>query len=78
MQGYKEFSTDLVNPNFSDFAKSCGGEGFRVEKAEELDKTLQQAFNLDKPVIVEIIVDRKKLAPGLGRFRNYSPFRKIW
>jgi len=60
---YKEFGTDLVNPNFSDFAKSCGGKGFRVDKPEELDKTMKQAFNLDKPVIVEIIVDREKLAP---------------
>ena len=77
MQGYKEFSTDLVNPNFSDYAKSCGGEGFRVEKPEELDKTLRQAFNLDKPVIVEIIVDREKLAPWRSRFWNYIPFRKI-
>jgi len=77
IQGYKEFSTDLVNPNFSDFAKSCGGEGFRVEKPEELDKTLKQAFNLDKPVIVEIIVDREKLAPWRSRFWNYIPFRKI-
>lgn len=60
---YKEFGTELVNPSFSDFAKSCGGEGFRVDNPEELDKTMRQAFNLDKPVIIEIIVDREKLAP---------------
>jgi pyruvate oxidase len=60
---YKEFGTELVNPRFSDFAKSCGGEGFRVDKPEELDKTMKEAFTSDKPAILEIIVDREKLAP---------------
>jgi len=63
MYGYKEFGTDFVNPNFADFAKSCGGEGYRVEKPEELDRALEQAFKSDNPAIVDVVVDPEKMAP---------------
>ncbi len=63
MYGYKEFGTDFVNPNFADFAKSCGGEGYRVEKPEELDKALEKAFKSDNPAIVDVVVDPDKMAP---------------
>jgi len=63
MYGYKEFGTEFVNPNFADFAKSCGGEGYRVEKPGELDKALKQAFRSDKPAIVDVVVDPDEMAP---------------
>jgi pyruvate oxidase len=56
-------ATDFVNPNFADFAKSCGGEGYRVEKPEELDEALEQAFKSDKSAIVDVVVDPDEMAP---------------
>ena len=63
MYMYNEFGTKFVNPNFAEFAKSCGGEGYRVEKPEELDKALEQAFKSDKPAIVDVVVDPEKMSP---------------
>ncbi len=63
MYGYREFGTEFVNPNFAEFAKSCGGEGYRVEKPEELDTALELAFKSDKPVIVDVVVDPEKMSP---------------
>jgi len=63
MYGYKEFGIEFSNPDFAEFAKSCGGEGHRVEKPGELDTALVQAFKSDKPAIVDVVVDREKMAP---------------
>ena len=63
MYGYKEFGTAFVNPDFADFAKSCGGEGYRVEKPGELDGALERAFKSANPVIVDVLVDPDEMAP---------------
>ena len=63
MYDYPEFGTILVNPNFADFGRSCGGEGYRVEKPEELDKALEKAFSSDKPAIIDAVVDPVKMSP---------------
>ena len=34
------WQTALHNPNFADFARSCGGFGIRVSQAAELDGAL--------------------------------------
>ena len=60
--GYPEYGTTFVNPNFAEFAKSCGGEGYRVEIPEDLDKAIEEAFTSDKPAIVDIIVDPEAFA----------------
>jgi len=65
--GYKEFGTQFVNPNFAEYAKTCGGEGYRVEKPEELDNALEQAFKSSKPALVDILVDPEKMAPGVKK-----------
>lgn len=63
MYGYKEFGTSFVNPNYADFATSCGGKGYRVEKLEELDQSIEQAFKSEKPAIVDVVVDSEEMAP---------------
>ncbi|MFZ3166936.1 MAG: thiamine pyrophosphate-dependent enzyme [Candidatus Methanoperedens sp.] len=62
MYGYKAFGIEFINPNFADFAKSCGGDGFRVERPEELDNALEQAFSSNKPAIVDVVIDKDKMA----------------
>ncbi len=57
VMGNIEFGTDLHNPNFAEYAKSCGGAGFRVENSEDLLPALEEAVRLNKPCIVDIAVD---------------------
>jgi thiamine pyrophosphate-dependent acetolactate synthase large subunit-like protein len=51
------WETDLHNPNFSSFAKLCGGQGFRVTEAGQFDAAFAQALNHKGPALVEIITD---------------------
>lgn len=60
-KGLPEHSIDLLNPDFVKFAEACGGVGYRVEKPEDLRDTFERAIALDKPVVVEIMVDPDEL-----------------
>lgn len=66
-EGYEVFGIEFPNPNFAEFANSCGGEGFRVEDPKELDGVLKKAFSSGKPSLIEIIVDPEKIAPATMR-----------
>jgi pyruvate oxidase len=55
------WQTDLTNPNFADFAVSCGGSGRRVVERSDLDDALKAAFDFDGPALVEIITDPELL-----------------
>ncbi|NJD53161.1 MAG: thiamine pyrophosphate-binding protein [Candidatus Methanoperedens sp.] len=62
MYGYKAFGIEFINPNFADYAISCGGDGFRVERPEELDSAIEQAFSSTRPSIVDVVIDKVKMA----------------
>ncbi|HYH05240.1 MAG TPA: thiamine pyrophosphate-binding protein, partial [Bacillota bacterium] len=47
--------TAISNPDFARFAESCGGVGYRVERAEDLSEALNQAFSSNRPAIVDVI-----------------------
>ena len=51
------WSTDLHNPNFSEFAKNCGALGIRVTHKNELDEMVSKVLNHDGPALLEIISD---------------------
>ncbi len=52
------WQTDLVNPNFAGFARTCGAEGHRVRERAELDEAIAAAIAHDKgPSLVEVITD---------------------
>jgi pyruvate oxidase len=52
------WQTTLNNPNFAEFAKSCGGLGFRVtEKGQELDEAMQAAIQHNGLAVVEVLTD---------------------
>jgi len=51
------WQTDLVNPNFAEFAHLCGGKGIRVETADHLDDALEQALGSQGPALVEVMTD---------------------
>lgn len=58
---YNKMATHLVNPDFAAYAKSCGGDGVRVEKAEEIVPAIEAAIRSDKPFIIDAIVSAGEL-----------------
>lgn len=55
-------ATGLLNPNFADYARACGGDGVRVEHADEILPAIDQAIASDKPFIIDAIVSAGELS----------------
>lgn len=51
------WATDMVNPEFSEYAKGCGALGIQVTMKEELDEAMIKLFNHDGPALLEVITD---------------------
>jgi pyruvate oxidase len=51
------WQTELSNPNFAEYARACGGRGFRVEQDAELEDALRQALAHKGPSLVDILCD---------------------
>jgi len=49
------WQTDLINPNFAQYAENCGGLGIRVEDPQALRSAMEQAFAHAGPSLVEIM-----------------------
>ena len=54
-------ATGLVNPDFAMYAKACGGDGVRVEHADQIIPAIKQAMASDKPFIIDAIVSPGEL-----------------
>ncbi len=65
--GYPIFGVEFPNPNFAEFAHTCGGFGIRVETPDKMDEALQQALSSGKPSIVEVMSDPNKMAASTNR-----------
>ncbi len=51
------WKTSLINPNFAEYAESCGALGIRVTKQEDLNSAFEKAFAHNGPATIEIITD---------------------
>lgn len=51
------WATDLVNPNFAAYAKSCGALGVAVHDKQELESAMEQLFAHNGPGLIEIKTD---------------------
>ncbi|WP_350290549.1 thiamine pyrophosphate-binding protein [uncultured Croceitalea sp.] len=51
------WKTSLSNPNFAEFARSCGAWGKRVEDQNSLQKEMKDMFKQDGPAVLEIMTD---------------------
>ena len=60
VEGYPKFATDLKNPEFADYAISCGGVGYNVKEPNELRDALEKAMTAKKPAIVDVATDPKR------------------
>ena len=51
------YQTSLVNPDFAEYARLCGGQGWRVTDPADLPEALNAAMSVtDGPSLVEVTV----------------------
>ncbi len=51
------WATDLVNPNFAEYATGCGALGLKVSDKEKLNGAIKQLMDHDGPGLLEITTD---------------------
>ena len=56
------------NMNFADYARLCGGDGVRVEAADQIEAAILAAKASDKPFIIDAVVNSGELSlpPHIG------------
>lgn len=59
--GNPEYQTGLYNPDYAEYAKICGGEGYTIKQASELESTVQTALKSNRPCIVNVFVNPEEL-----------------
>jgi pyruvate dehydrogenase (quinone) len=52
----------LQNPNFAEYAKLCGGDGFRVTHASDIEKAIDLAIASPKPFIIDAVTNPGELS----------------
>lgn len=62
VDGLPDWQTDMLNPDFAQVAEAMGMTGFNVHDPEEVLPTLYNAFELEGPVLVNIMTDPNALA----------------
>jgi len=60
--GIVTYGTELDNPDFAGIARAAGLFGARVDKADELEDTLQTALAYNGPALVDVRTARQELA----------------
>ena len=55
--GNPSFGCELSPIDFVAFARACGADGYRCERAEELRPAIQAALRSPRPALVEAVVD---------------------
>jgi acetolactate synthase-1/2/3 large subunit len=58
-----EVFNSFLNPDFIKYAEACGAHGFRVEKIEEFEAAFIKALSLEKPAIIDVVVDPEVYPP---------------
>lgn len=54
---FQVWQTSLHNPDFCEYARTCGTLGIRVNTASELDAALDEALAHNGPALIEVITD---------------------
>jgi len=60
--GIVTYGTDLDNPDFAAIAQSAGLFGARVDRADQLEDALREAFGHAGPALVDVHTVRQELA----------------
>ena len=56
----RTIDTDLLNPDFVEFAKSFGAYAKRVEDLEDFKETLRDALAAEKPALIEVMLQERQ------------------
>ena len=56
----RTIDTDLLNPDFVEFARSFGAYAKRVEKLEDFKDTLRDALAAEKPALIEVMLQERQ------------------
>lgn len=76
-KGHVNYATALENVDYAKFAEACGGKGFSVTKHEELIPALKNAFQSQKPSIIDVAIADEPPLPGKISYTqavNYSKY----
>jgi pyruvate dehydrogenase (quinone) len=57
MEANPEFGCDLHPIDFAKYAEAVGVPGFTLERAEDADRIIGEAFRVDGPALVQCVVD---------------------
>jgi pyruvate dehydrogenase (quinone) len=60
--GIVTYGTELDNPDFAAVARATGLYGVHVEKSDELEDALRDAFSHDGPALVDVHTSRYEMA----------------
>jgi acetolactate synthase-1/2/3 large subunit len=55
--------TDLVNPDFAAFARSCGCYGDTVERTEDVEAAFEKGVSSGRPAVLALRVDPEAISP---------------
>lgn len=55
--GNPEYETDLYNPDFAEFARSCGAVGYTIRDHSELNGTIEEALASKRPAVVNVFIN---------------------
>ncbi|TPL87391.1 thiamine pyrophosphate-dependent enzyme [Mesorhizobium sp. B2-3-12] len=55
--GNPQFGCELQPIDFAKAAEAMGGSGFRIERADQIETVLDEAFTTEGPVVIEALVD---------------------
>jgi acetolactate synthase-1/2/3 large subunit len=49
---------DFTNPDFGEYAKACGAQGFRVDTLEQFESAFREALASGKPTVIDAHISR--------------------
>jgi pyruvate dehydrogenase (quinone) len=75
VQGYMDWQTDMVNPDFVKVAEAMNIKGWEAKEPKDVKQVLIDAFNHDGPAVVSIFTDPNALAmPPTIKFEQVLGF----
>jgi pyruvate oxidase len=64
------YGIEIINPDYAEFANSCGGEGYKVENPNKLESIMKTALESKKPALIEVHTDPLLYWENDGAFKS--------